>query len=37
MNATSDNVTINDKGMRVLGQMLEKDCISFDAKDQRSQ
>lgn len=37
LNATSDNVTINDKAMRVLAEKLGKDGVKFNAKDQRSQ
>lgn len=37
MNFTSDNVSTNDKAMRDLAGLLEKDGVVLNAKEQRSQ
>ena len=37
MNFTSDNVSTNDKTMRELAKLLDKDDIELDASDQQSQ
>jgi hypothetical protein len=36
-NLTADNVTVNNKSIRVLGQLLERGSIDFHAKEQWSQ
>jgi len=36
-NLTSDNVSVNDKSMRVLGKKLKDNGFNFNAKEQRSQ
>lgn len=36
-NLTSDNVTVNDKSIQVLGKKLRDDSVAFNAKEQRSQ
>jgi hypothetical protein len=34
---TSDNVTVNDKSMRILAAKLKEEQITFVTKEQRSQ
>jgi hypothetical protein len=36
-NFTSDNVSVNDKSMCILGEKLKDNRISFNVKQQQSQ